>query len=580
MAASEASFMLLIWLNENVCFMKKFLASILLVCAAATAMAQRADYRIIPLPKSVETDTTKVFVLRAGMGIAYDSGNPEVSRNVQFLRQWVEELTGVKLALTPDDKKAAVRLTLGFPADKKAKKAKKGQPAAELTEQQQEAYTISIGESGIQIAARNPIGFFRAAQTLRKSLPVAQGPKGPAFSSIDFPYAQIQDEPRFVYRGAHLDCARHFFSVEVIKQYLDLLALHGCNQFHWHFTEDQGWRFEVKALPELAKKGSVREQTVVGRNTGVYDGQRYGGYYTQEQCREIVNYAAERYINVIPEIDLPGHMQGALHVYPNLGCTGGPYPVWQIWGVSRDVLCAGNPETMTFLKTVLGELCDVFPSKFIHIGGDECPKVRWKECPKCQAKAKELGLKDDGKHSIENQLQTWINHEMEKFLSKRGRDMIGWDEVLEGGLTDHGIVMSWRGIKGGIEAARQHHRVIMTPTDYCYIDYYQLKDQGGQPLGIGGYLPVSKVYSFEPLIPDQLSEDEQKFILGPQVNLWTEYVAYPQHLFYMLLPRLDAISEVQWCRSDQKDFEDFKTRLPHMKQIYDRMGVNYCHQVE
>ena len=572
--------MLLIWLNENVCFMKKFLASILLVCAAATVMAQRADYRIIPLPKSVETDTTKVFVLRAGMGIAYDSGNPEVSRNVQFLRQWVEELTGVKLALTPDDKKAAVRLTLGFPADKKAKKAKKGQPAAELTEQQQEAYTISIGESGIQIAARNPIGFFRAAQTLRKSLPVAQGPKGPAFSSIDFPYAQIQDEPRFVYRGAHLDCARHFFSVEVIKQYLDLLALHGCNQFHWHFTEDQGWRFEVKALPELAKKGSVREQTVIGRNTGVYDGQRYGGYYTQEQCREIVNYAAERYINVIPEIDLPGHMQGALHVYPNLGCTGGPYPVWQIWGVSRDVLCAGNPETMTFLKTVLGELCDVFPSKFIHIGGDECPKARWKECPKCQAKAKELGLKDDGKHSIENQLQTWINHEMEKFLSKRGRDMIGWDEVLEGGLTEKGIVMSWRGIKGGIEAARQHHRVIMTPTDYCYIDYYQLKDQGGQPLGIGGYLPVSKVYSFEPLIPDQLSEDEQKYILGPQVNLWTEYVAYPQHLFYMLLPRLDAISEVQWCRSDQKDFEDFKTRLPHMKQIYDRMGVNYCHQVE
>ena len=580
MAASEASFMLLIWLNENVCFMKKFLASILLVCAAATVMAQRADYRIIPLPKSVETDTTKVFTLRAGMGIAYDSGNPEVSRNVQFLRQWVEELTGVKLALTPDDKKAAVRLTLGFPADKKAKKAKKGQPAAELTEQQQEAYAVSINESGIQISARNPIGFFRAAQTLRKSLPVAQGPKGPAFSSIDFPYAQIQDEPRFVYRGSHLDCARHFFSVEVIKQYLDLLALHGCNQFHWHFTEDQGWRFEVKALPELAKKGSVREQTVIGRNTGVYDGQRYGGYYTQEQCREIVNYAAERYINVIPEIDLPGHMQGALHVYPNLGCTGGPYPVWQIWGVSRDVLCAGNPETMTFLKTVLGELCDVFPSKFIHIGGDECPKVRWKECPKCQAKAKELGLKDDGKHSIENQLQTWINHEMEKFLSKRGRDMIGWDEVLEGGLTEKGIVMSWRGIKGGIEAARQHHRVIMTPTDYCYIDYYQLKDQGGQPLGIGGYLPVSKVYSFEPLIPDQLSEDEQKYILGPQVNLWTEYVAYPQHLFYMLLPRLDAISEVQWCRSDQKDFEDFKTRLPHMKQIYDRMGVNYCHQVE
>ena len=560
--------------------MKKILVSILLVCAAATVVAQRADYRIIPLPKSVETDTARVFPLRTGMGIAYDAGNPEVARNVQFLRQWVEELTGVKLALTPDDKKAAVRLTLGFPADKKVKKAKKGQPAAVLTEQQQEAYTIAVNESGIQIAARNPIGFFRAAQTLRKSLPLAQNAQPTTLNSIDFPYVQIQDEPRFVYRGAHLDCARHFFSVEVVKQYLDLLALHGCNQFHWHFTEDQGWRFEVKALPELAKKGSVREQTVIGRNTGVYDGQRYGGYYTQEQCREIVNYAAERYINVIPEIDLPGHMQGALHVYPNLGCTGGPYPVWQFWGVSHDVLCAGNPETMTFLKTVISELCDVFPSKYIHIGGDECPKERWKECPKCQAKAKELGLKDDGQHSIENQLQTWINHEMEKLLSERGRDMIGWDEILEGGLTEHGIVMSWRGIKGGIEAAKQHHRVIMTPTDYCYIDYYQLKNQWGQPLGIGGYLPVSKVYSFEPLIPDQLSEEEQKYILGPQVNLWTEYVGVPQHVFYMLLPRLDAISEVQWCRSDKKDFEDFKTRLPRMKQLYDRMGVNYCHGLE
>ena len=560
--------------------MKKILVSILLVCAAAAVVAQRADYRIIPLPKSVETDTARVFPLRTGMGIAYDAGNPEVARTVQFLRQWVEELTGVKLALTPDDKKAAVRLTLGFPADKKVKKAKKGQPATVLTEQQQEAYTITVNESGIQIAARNPIGFFRAAQTLRKSLPLTKNAQPTTLNSIDFPYVQIQDEPRFVYRGAHLDCARHFFSVEVVKQYLDFLALHGCNQFHWHFTEDQGWRFEVKALPELAKKGSVREQTVIGRNSGVYDGQRYGGYYTQEQCREIVNYAAERYINVIPEIDLPGHMQGALHVYPNLGCTGGPYPVWQIWGVSRDVLCAGNPETMTFLRTVIGELCDVFPSKYIHIGGDECPKVRWKECPKCQAKAKELGLKDDGKHSIENQLQTWINHEMEQYLKERGRDMIGWDEVLEGGLTEHGIVMSWRGINGGIEAAKQHHRVIMTPTDYCYIDYYQLKDQWGQPLGIGGYLPVSKVYSFEPLIPDQLSEEEQKYILGPQVNLWTEYVGVPQHVFYMLLPRLDAISEVQWCRSDQKDFEDFKTRLPRMKQLYDRMGVNYCHGLE
>ena len=561
--------------------MKKILLSMLVAGVCSCMMAQRADYRIIPLPQSVQTDSTQVFSLQSGMGIAYDAGDPEIARNAQWLRQWVEELTGIKLQLTPDDKKAAVRLTLGLDASnkgKKAKKAKKGQPAPELTPQQQEAYTLTVDKTGLTIAARKPIGLFRAAQTLRKALPL--NPQPSALNAIDLPYTTIQDQPRFEYRGAMLDCARHYFPMETLKRYVDVMALHGCNQLHWHLTEDQGWRFEVKALPELAKKGSVREQTVLGHNTDVYDGQRYGGYYTQAECRELVNYAAERYINIIPEIDLPGHMMGALHVFPNLGCTGGPYPVNTRWGVMREVLCAGNPETMQFLKTVMGELCDVFPSKYIHIGGDECPKDRWKKCPKCQAKAKELGLKDDGKHSIENQLQTWINHEMEAFLRERGRDMIGWDEVLEGGLTEGGIVMSWRGINGGVEAAKQHHRVIMTPNSYCYIDYYQLKDQWNQPLGIGGYLPTSKVYSFEPLLPDALTEEEQQYVLGPQVNLWTEYVGYPEHVFYMLLPRLDAISEVQWCQPEQKDFEDFKTRLPRMLKLYDRLGYNYCHKVE
>ena len=433
-----------------------------------------------------------------------------------------------------------------------------------------EAYTISITKKGIDISAPTTAGLYRAIQTLRKAMPLAKKDA----TQVLLPVGIVEDQPRFAYRGAMLDCARHYFKPDVIKRYIDVLALHGCNQLHWHLTEDQGWRFEVKALPDLAQKGSVREKTVIGHNTGVFDDTPYGGFYTQAECRELVNYARERYINIIPEIDLPGHMMAALHVYPNLGCTGGPYAVNPEWGVMREVLCAGNPET------VMGELCDVFPSKYIHIGGDECPKERWKQCPKCQAKAKALGLKDDGKHSIENQLQTWINHEMEAFLRERGRDMIGWDEVLEGGLTEGGIVMSWRGIKGGIEAAKQHHRVIMTPTTFCYIDYYQLKDHNRQPEAIGGYLPVSKVYSFEPLVPDDLSEEEQKYILGAQVNLWTEYVAYPQQVFYMLLPRLDAISEVQWCRPDQKDFDDFKARLPRMKQLYDRVGVNYCRNLE
>lgn len=551
--------------------MKKGLVIFLtMLCTSVQGIAQGttnncADYRVVPLPMSMQTDTTQAFTLLSGMGIAYDEQQPEMQRNAEFLRQWVEEQTGIRLQLTPNSKKAAIQLHLSVLP----------------TEPQKEAYSITIHKKGIDIKASEPVGIFRAIQTLRKSLPVySLFTSHPSPVTIHLPYTTIHDAPRFSYRGVHLDCARHFFTVDVIKRYLDLLALHGCNQFHWHLTDDQGWRFEVKALPDLAQKGSIRQQTVIGRNTGVFDGQPYGGYYTQEDCREIVRYAAERYINVIPEIDLPGHMQAALHVYPNLGCTGGPYPVWQVWGVSNDVLCAGNPEVLTFLKTVYGELCDVFPSKYIHIGGDECPKERWKQCAKCQSKAHELGLMDDGHHSIENQLQTHINREMEQFLNERGRSLIGWDETLEGGLTETATVMSWRGINGGIEAARQHHHVIMTPTDYCYIDYYQLKNSWNQPLAIGGYLPVSKVYAFEPLVPDALTEEERQYILGTQVNLWTEYVAAPEHLFYMLLPRLDAISEVQWCRPQQKDFEDFKKRLPRMKQLYDQMGLNYCHGVE
>ena len=550
-----------------------FLILALAVLSASHA-ARRADYRIIPLPKSVQTDSTQVFTLSDGMGIAYDSNDAEQTRIAGFLAKWVKEATGLGLTLAPADSKAAIRLAIGAPATKKGRKAKAEAP---LTEQQKEAYTINVSAKGITLQARQGVGLFRAAQTLRKSLP-AQAADG---QPVELPYTTIQDEPRFVYRGVLLDCARHFFSMDVLKQYLDMMALHGCNQFHWHLTEDQGWRFEVKAIPELATKGSIRQQTVVGRNTGVYDGIPYGGYYSQQDCRDLVRYAAERYINVIPEIDLPGHMQGALHVLPHLGCTGGPYPVRTYWGVSDEVLCPGNPQTMDFLRTVLGELCDVFPSKYIHIGGDECPKKRWKACPKCQAKIKELGLKDDGKHSPENQLQTWVNQQVEQFLAERGRDIIGWDEILEGGLSGNSIVMSWRGTKGGIEAAKQHHRVIMSPNVFGYIDHPQYKDEADKIPTAGRYIvSCSKIYSFEPLIPEELQEDEQQYVLGPQTNLWTEHVAFPQHLFYMLLPRLGAMSEVQWCRPDQKDFQDFRNRLPRLTQLYDRIGIKYCRQIE
>ena len=559
--------------------MKKIFLSLLMFVALAgnfMATAQRADYNVIPLPKEVETDSVKSFVLRDGMGVHFDASDAEMIRNAQFLCEWVEEMTGIKLALAPQDKKAAIRMTIGHPDDKKLKK---GEEAPELTEQQKEAYVITVGKTGVDIQARYPVGLYRGAQTLRKSLPVVKNAE-----QVELPYALIKDEPRFEYRGVLLDCGRHFFSVDVIKKFIDVMALHGSNQFHWHLTEDQGWRFEVKAYPSLAPLGSVREETQVGTvNAGIFDGTPYGGYYTQEDCREVVRYAAERYINVVPEIDLPGHTQSALHVFPHLGCTGKPMPVRTYWGVSREILCGGNPETMTFLKTVLGELCEVFPSKYIHIGGDEVPKDRWNKCEKCQAKIKELGIKGDPGHRFhaEHQLQSHINKEVEEFLAERGRSIIGWDEILEGGLSGNSIIMSWRGVKGGIAAARQGHRVIMSPNVYSYIDHPQLKDYYKQPRTTDSYLvSASKIHSFEPLIPDSLTQEQQRLILGPQVNLWTEHVAYPDHAFYQLLPRLGASCEVQWCLPEQKDFESFKKRLPQLQKIYDILGVVYCRQVE
>ena len=567
-----------------------FLLSALLVfsfyCASADELYE-VNYNIIPLPKEVKTDPSKkvLFMLNEGMGISYDSNNAECTRIAQFLKEWTKEATGLALQLAPDDMYARIQLRLVSPAAPKGKKSKK--PVV-LTEQQKESYTMKVTEKGIELTAFEPVGLFRAAQTLRKCLP-----ERPDLGMM--PYVEITDQPRFSYRGVLLDCGRHFFSVEFIKQFLDVMALHGCNQFHWHLTEDQGWRFEVKALPDLAKKGSVREKSIIAPSkVRLYDNIPYGGYYTQEECREVVKYAAERYINVVPEIDMPGHMQSALHVFPNLGCTGGPYPVAPHWGVMREVLCGGNPETLTFLKTVFGELCDVFPSPYIHIGGDECPKDRWKKCPKCQAKIKELGLEaedikveggdnrgsQDGR-SAENKLQSYINHEIEQFLASRGRSLIGWDEILAGGLTEDAIVMSWRGTKGGIAAAKQKHRVIMSPNVFAYIDHPQLADLSKQPRTTDSYVvSCSKMYSFEPLVPEELTKEEGDCILGVQANLWTEHVAYPEHALFQLLPRLASMSEVQWCNPEQKDFEDWKARLPQLKKLYDKLGYVYCHEVE
>jgi len=573
--------------------MKRLLFTVCCLLSAVSVSADEvtaAKYDIIPLPKEVKVMCTgfdQMFAIEDGNGISYDASNAECTRIAQFLQEWVKEEADVRLQLTPNDKNAKIQLRLVSPAAPKGKKSKK---PVTLTDQQKESYTMKVTENGIELTAFEPVGLFRAAQTLRKSLPEKNG------LGLIMPFVEITDQPRFSYRGVLLDCGRHFFSVEFIKQFLDVMALHGCNQFHWHLTEDQGWRFEVKALPDLAKKGSVREKTVIGPSRmRIYDNIPYGGYYTQEECRDVVKYAAERYINVVPEIDMPGHMQSALAVYPNLGCTGGPYVVAPYWGVMREVLCGGNPETLTFLKTVFGELCDVFPSPYIHIGGDECPKERWQKCSKCQAKIKELGLTDESKVAVEggdnrgsqdgrspeNKLQSYINHEIEQFLASRGRSLIGWDEILAGGLTEDAIVMSWRGTKGGVAAAKQKHRVIMSPNVFAYIDHPQLKDYGKQPRTTDSYVvSCSKMYSFEPLVPEELSGEESDYILGVQTNLWTEQVAYPEHALYQLLPRLASMSEVQWCAPEQKDFENWKKRLPQLERLYDKLGYVYCREVE
>ena len=350
------------------------------------------------------------------------------------------------------------------------------------------------------------------------------------------------------------------------------------NRLHWHLTDDQGWRMEIKKYPLLTQIGSTRKETVIGRNSGEYDGKPYGGFYTQEDIKEVVAYAAERYITVIPEIDLPGHMQAALAAYPHLGCTGGPYEVWTQWGVSDNVLCAGNDSVLTFIDDILTEVMGLFPSKYIHIGGDECPKTRWEECPKCQARIKELGIKGNDRHSKEEYLQSYVINHAEKFLNDHGRQIIGWDEILEGGLAPNATVMSWRGEGGGIEAARQNHDVIMTPNTYLYFDYYQTKDIENEPLGIGGYIPLEQVYGYDPM-PSILTPEQQKHIVGVQANHWSEYIPTFSHLQYMALPRWSALAEIQWSEPEKKNYEDFLSRLLQMMKLYDAEGYNYATHV-
>ena len=515
-----------------------------------------SDYEIIPKPLDVNCKGDASFLLKDGIAVIYPENNQKMQDNAEFLVDYVERQTGVKLtshAGMPVD--GAICLTL------------------DLSDDNAEAYKLIVNDKRVCISGASEAGVFYGIQTLRKSLPVAQD------INVNLSAVEIYDKPRFAYRGAMLDVARHFYTVDEVKTFIDMLALHNINRFHWHLTDDQGWRIEIKKYPKLMSVASERKETVVGRwYSGIYDGKPYGGYYTQDELRDVIDYAAKRHITIIPEVDLPGHMQAALTAYPELGCTGGPYEVRTIWGVSQDVLCVGNDFTLQFVKDVLSEVADIFPSEYIHIGGDECPKVRWEKCPKCQERIKSLGLKSDAKHTKEQRLQSYMIQEAAKYLKEKGKRIIGWTEILEGGLVPDATLMSWIGESGGIEAAHQHHDVIMTPNTYLYFDYYQSKKVEDEPLAIGGYLPIEKTYNYEPM-PKELTEEEQQYIKGVQANLWTEYIPIFSQVQYMVLPRLGAAAEVQWTDPSKKDYKDFLRRVPHLVAVYDCYGWNYATHV-
>lgn len=431
------------------------------------------------------------------------------------------------------------------------------------------AYRLLVDESGVLIQAADEPGLFYGVQTLLQLCPQEVfSPNNSETRHWKIAAVEITDEPRFPWRGIHLDVGRHYMPTEFVKKCIDLAAMHKLNVFHWHLTEDQGWRLEVDRYPELTEISAWREQTVIGKNTGKYDGIRHGGFYTKSEVREIVEYAAKRHITVIPEIEMPGHSRAVLAAYPNLSCTGGPFAVKTNWGVEPEVYCAGNDETIVFLENVLEEVLELFPSEFIHIGGDECPKQRWKECAKCQARIRKEGLSD------EHELQSWVIRHFDRFLQERGRRLIGWDEILEGGLASGAAVMSWRGESGGIRAAQEGHDVVMAPTSHTYLDYYQSRDTENEPPAIGGFLPLSRVYEYDP-IPAELDASNRNHVLGAQGQLWTEYMKTPDHVEYMAFPRACALAEVVWSPRANRDYGDFLGRLRVHLQRLDALDVNY-----
>ena len=513
----------------------------------------KADYQVVPLPSRITLLQKEDFVLNAQTLIVVGSDNVDMQRNGRFLQQYIEEETGLRLSLSA--------------------KVEKGRSIVLRLNQKMlepEGYRMTVDKRGVTIEGMTPQGVFYGIQTLRKSLVFPD--KGQETVAVVLPAAEITDAPRFSYRGMHLDVARHFFSLDFVKQYIDMMVLHNMNTFHWHLTDDQGWRMEIKRYPKLAEIGGWRNYTMLGRNSDIDDGTRYGGYYTQQEMKEIVQYAKERFITVIPEIDMPGHMLGALTAYPELGCTGGPYEVEGHWGVFDDILCAGKEETFRFIEGVLEEVMDIFPSEYIHIGGDEAPRTRWEKCPLCQERIRKEHLTAKGNQSAEARLQGYFTKRVEAFVQSKGRKLIGWDELLDSDVNPSATIMSWRGVDGGLVASEKGHDVIMSPTSHCYFNFYLVKDyEWGEPYAFAEVIPIEKTYSFDPA-PASLSEQAKKHILGAQGNLWSEYIHYNSEAEYQVLPRMGALSEVQWMQPSQKDFKAWVERERRLTLLYNRKG--------
>ena len=527
------------------------LFAVVLFTACRPAATVKGNLDVIPQPQEIvlARDTTP-FIIDRSTTIVYPATNEKMHRTADFLATFIKEMTGTEVRVSDKEKSSnaiilAVDSTMGHP----------------------EGYKLQITPEKVLLTGGSEAGVFYGIQTIHKALPILKDGKVAAA----LPAGTVTDFPRFRYRGFMIDVGRHFFPVSYLKQMIDLMALHNINYFHWHLTEDQGWRIEIKKYPKLTEVGSKRDSTIIDWETKKFDGKPHSGFYTQDEAREIVRYAADRFITVVPEIDLPGHTTAALASYPELGCTGGPYKVLCSFGVFPDVLCAGNDQTLQFTKDVLDEIMDIFPSEYIHIGGDECPKSRWAKCPKCQAKIKELGIKALPKHSKENQLQTYFMSELEKEINAHGRRMLGWDEVLEGGLTPNSTIMSWRGIQGGIEAARQHHDVIMTPIQRLYFSNPRINK-------MTGFEWMNRVYNFEP-VPAELTDAEKKFVIGTQGCIWTEWTADSTKMEWQILPRMAALSEIQWTLPEHKNFERFMERLPEMLKIYSSLDYGYREDV-